>query len=156
MIAVSNTSPLILLDKIGHLWILGELFNNVIIPPAVDAEWFRPGGYKVPEWIATEQLMPEAQNVANDLHHKLDKGEAEAIGLFSVMNVNFLLLDDLNGRRLAKSMGFPVIGTLGLLISARQKGLINNLGATLEELQKHRFYIADEILKKALLLADEE
>ena len=156
MIAISNTSPLILLDKIGHLWILGELFNNVIIPPAVDSEWLRPGGYKVPKWLLSNSLTPEAHNGANDLYQKLDKGEAEAIALFSVMKVNFLLLDDLNGRRLAKSMGFPVIGTLGLLISAKQKGIINNLGSTLDDLKKHRFYIVDEILKKALILANDD
>jgi predicted nucleic acid-binding protein len=44
MLAVSDTSPLVLLDKAGHLWILGKIFEKVFIPPAVDAEWLRPGG----------------------------------------------------------------------------------------------------------------
>lgn len=54
MIAVSNTSPLILLDKTGYLWILERLFKKVIIPPAVDKEWLRPGGYIVPQWLSGE------------------------------------------------------------------------------------------------------
>ena len=45
MTAVSNTSPLILLDKVGHLFLLEQLFPKVIIPPAFDKEWLRPGGY---------------------------------------------------------------------------------------------------------------
>jgi predicted nucleic acid-binding protein len=49
MIAVSNTSPLILLDKAKCLWVLGKLFKKVIIPPAVNTEWLRPGGYVVPD-----------------------------------------------------------------------------------------------------------
>jgi hypothetical protein len=43
MMTVSNTSPLILLDKVGHLFLLEQLFQKVIIPPAVDKEWLRPG-----------------------------------------------------------------------------------------------------------------
>jgi uncharacterized protein len=86
------------------------------------------------------------------LSEKIDKGDAEAIALFSVMKADFLLLDDLKGRQAAKSLGFPVVGTVGILISARQKGIIDNLPAALEALQKHKFYITDEVLKKALAL----
>jgi predicted nucleic acid-binding protein len=58
MMAVSNTSPLILLDKVGHLFLLEQLFPKVIIPPAVDKEWLRPGGYSVPSWLSIEPLTP--------------------------------------------------------------------------------------------------
>ena len=71
------------------------------------------------------------------------------------MKADFLLLDDLKGRQTAKSLGFPVVGTVGLLVSARQKGIIDNLSATLDALQKHKFYITDEVLKKALALINE-
>lgn len=47
MIAVSNTSPLILLDKVGYLWILGKLFSKIIIPPSVDKEWLKIMGYSI-------------------------------------------------------------------------------------------------------------
>ncbi len=155
MIAVSDTSPLILLDKIGHLSILGKLFQKIIIPPSVDAEWLRPGGYHPPEWLFLESLSTEASDISNELSQKIDKGEAEAIALFSTMKVDFLLLDDLKGRQVAKSKGFSVVGTLGILVSARQKGFINNLRTTVEALQRQRFYITDEVLKKALTLVDE-
>jgi hypothetical protein len=155
MIAVSNTSPLILLDKIDHLWILGKLFQRVIISPAVNAEWLRPGGYKTPEWLSVNTLSPEATKSSIELSEKIDKGEAEAIALFSVMKADFLLLDDLKGRQTAKSFGFPVVGTIGILVSARKKGIIDNLPSVLEALQKHKFYITDEVLKKALALINE-
>ncbi|MGC2062344.1 MAG: DUF3368 domain-containing protein [Thermodesulfovibrionales bacterium] len=156
MIAVSNTSPLILLDKIGHLWILGKLFQHVIVSPAVNAEWLRPGGYKTPEWLEVKTLSPEAKQSSIDLSEKIDKGEAEAIALFPFMKAGFLLLDDLKGRQTAKSLGFPVVGTVGLLVSVRQKGIIDNLPAAFEALQNHKFYITDEVLKKALALGYEE
>ncbi|MDP2755769.1 MAG: DUF3368 domain-containing protein [Nitrospirota bacterium] len=155
MIAVSNTSPLILLDKAGCLWILGRFFKKVLIPPAVDAEWLRPGGYVIPEWLSVESHLPATNDVAKDLYQKLDKGEAESILLFSYAKADWILLDDLNGRRVAKAMGFPVVGTLGVLVAAKRKGMIPELSPVLDSLKKHRFYIADEVLKKALVLANE-
>jgi len=84
MIVISDTSPLILLDKINHLWVLEKLFNKVLIPPAVDSEWLRPGGYITPEWLSVVQLSPEAENTARDLATKIDRGEAEVIALYTV------------------------------------------------------------------------
>lgn len=155
MTAVSNTSPLVLLDKAGHLWILGKLFEKVSIPPAVDAEWLRPGGYVVPQWLTVETLSPDTISVAQDLYQKIDKGEAEAIALFSSMKADFLLIDDLNGSRQAKAMGLPVVGTLGILIAAKRKGIIPEITTVLEILKQHRFYASDEVLKRALILAGE-
>ena len=86
---------------------------------------------------------------------KIDKGEAEAIALFSSIKADWLLLDDLNGRRIAKAMGFPVAGTLGILITAKRKGIIPEITAVLEILKQHRFYVSDKVLQKALILADE-
>ena len=155
MIAVSNTSPLVLLDKADQLWILGKLFGKVFIPSAVDTEWLRPGGYVVPQWLSVATLSQDAVAIAKDLYQKIDKGEAEAIALFTSMKADLLLIDDLNGRRQAKAMGLPVVGTLGILIAAKRKGLIPEITAALEILKQHRFYVSDEVLKRALILAGE-
>ncbi len=155
MIAVSNTSPLILLDKAGHLWILGKLFSKVAIPPFVDKEWLRPGGYVVPEWISVKGLSPEAELEAIKLYQDMDKGEAEAIALFRIMKADLLLLDDLKARRYAKSLGLPVAGTTGLLIAAKQKGIIQEIKPILDSLRRHKFYLSDEVFKKALIMANE-
>lgn len=155
MIAVSNTSPLILLDKAGHLWILGELFSKVIIPPFVDKEWLRPGGYVVPDWLSVKSLSNEAESEAAKLYQDMDKGEAEAIALFYVMKADLLLLDDLKARRYAKSLGLPVTGTTGLLITAKHKGIIPEIKPVLDILRSHKFYLSDEVIRKALTLADE-
>ena len=155
MIAVSNTSPLVLLDKADQLWILGKLFEKVFIPSAVDTEWLRPGGYVVPQWLSVATLSQDAVSIAKDLYQKIDKGEAEAIALFTSMKADLLLIDNLNGRRQAKAMGLPVVGTLGILIAAKRKGIITEITAALEILKQHRFYVSDEVLKRALILAGE-
>ncbi len=155
MIAVSNTSPLILLDKVEHLWILGRLFTKVIIPPSVDKEWLRPGGYVVPDWLSVKNLTPESEADAEKLHQEMDKGEAEAIALFRGIKANLLLLDDLRARRYAKSLGLPVAGTAGLLITAKHREIIPEIKQVLDNLKKHKFYLSDEVLKKALIMANE-
>jgi predicted nucleic acid-binding protein len=155
MLVISDTSPLILLDKIGHLWILGKLFDKVIIPPAVHSEWLRPGGYITPEWLSVVLLSPDAENTARDLATKMDRGEAEAIALYTVHKTDFVLLDDLHGRKIAKSMDIPIVGTLGIITAAKQRGIIKDMKTVLDALQNNRFYITDEALRKALELAGE-
>ncbi|MBI4688312.1 MAG: DUF3368 domain-containing protein [Nitrospirae bacterium] len=155
MIAVSNTSPLILLDKVEYLWILGRLFKKVIMPPSVDKEWLRPGGYVVPDWLSVNNLSSEAESDATKLYQDMDKGEAEAIALFRVMKADLLLLDDLRARRYAKSLGLPVAGTVGLLITAKQRGIISEIKPILDNLRKHKFYLSNDIIKKAMDMVNE-
>lgn len=155
MKAVSDTSPIILLDKAGHLWILEKLFKEVIIPPAVDKEWLRPGGYKTPQWLSVGQLSSDAKHNAQKLAKKMDKGEAEAIALFQTIKADAVLLDDLKGRKEAELMGLPVVGTIGILVAAKRKGIIPELTPVINILKKHRYYLSDEVLEKALTLAGE-
>lgn len=155
MKAVSNTSPNILLEKAGHLWILEKLFKEVIIPPAVDKEWLRPGGHKVPQWLTVANLPSNAKHNADKLSMNLDRGEAEAIALFETIKADWLLLDDLKGRKQAKSLGLPVVGTIGILVTAKRKGIIPELGLIINTLKKHRYYLSDDVLEKALILAGE-
>ena len=156
MIAVSNTSPLILLDKANHLWVLGALFKKVVIADAVNKEWLRPGGYIVPDWLKVMPVPKEAIDLAKQLYQKVDAGEAEAIALFSALKSDVLILDDLNGRMQAKNLGFPVVGTIGILTKAKQRGIIEKLAPILDLLKEHRFYIDDELKKSALSLAQED
>jgi predicted nucleic acid-binding protein len=156
MMTVSNTSPLILLDKVDHLFLLEQLFQQVIIPPAVNKEWLRPGGYIVPPWLSVEPLNPEAQKIADDLRNRIDPGEAEAIALCLVKKAGWIILDDIKARQHAKSMGLQVTGTLGILIVAKKKGMIPSMRPVLEMLRTHRFYVADDVLAAALALVGEQ
>lgn len=155
MKAVSDTSPIILLDKAGHLWVLEKLFKEVIIPPAVDKEWLRPGGYKTPHWITVAQLSSDAAHNAERLAKKMDRGEAEAIALFQTVKADAVLIDDLKGRKEAESIGLPVVGTVGILVAAKRKGIIPEITPVINTLKKHRYYLSDEIFEKALALAGE-
>lgn len=156
MIAASNTSPLILLDNANHLWVLGKLFKKVVIPEAVNKECLRPGGYIVPDWLQVIPVPKETSYLAKQLYQKVDAGEAEAIALSSALKTDLLILDDLNGRRQAKDLGLPVVGTIGILTKAKQRGIIQKLAPVLDLLREHRFYIDDELRQSALALVHEE
>jgi len=155
MIAISNTRPLILLDKINLLSVLGKMFETVHIPTAVDKEWLRPGGYKTPSWIIVDRLSLQAMHMAKNLCKKIDLGEAQAIALYASSKADVLLLDDLNGRKLAKAMRIPVAGTLGILIAAKKRGLITELFPAIEKLKQNRYFISEDAIQKALHLAGE-
>ncbi len=62
----------------------------------------------------------------------------------------------MKGRKEAISKGLPVTGTVGVLLAAKRKGFLPELGPVLDILKKHRYYLSDELLAKALQLAGEK
>lgn len=146
--AVSNSSCLIALEKIGHLDLLSKSFDSILIPPAVQSEF----GKKI-DWLIVKSVQNTA--VVNSLKTQIDDGESEAIALAMEMTDVFVVLDDKKARRIAKQLGLKVIGTVGLLLRAKKKGIVTEIKPILDALQNVDFRIADILYKKALRLAKE-
>jgi hypothetical protein len=82
---------------------------------------------------------------------ELDEGEAEAIALFSEEPVEALLLDEKNARRVARRLSLPTLGTIGILIWAKQTGLILTLKEQLDALQTQgKFRLSRLVYQEAL------
>jgi predicted nucleic acid-binding protein len=64
-------------------------------------------------------------------------------------------LDDKAARNCAASLGIDVIGTIGLILMANRKGLIEKPVACLEKLKETGFRISDDLLRHAIKLAGE-
>lgn len=156
MKACCDTSPLILLDKVSHLWILGRIFEEIFIPPAVDKEWLRPGRHKTPEFINVHQISQDFKSMVRRLSTEIDEAEAEAIALCRQMNIELLVIDDLKGRNQAAKLGLRVIGTGGILIDAKRKGLISQIKPVLDELIKSRYRIDEDLYHSMLSKVDED
>lgn len=130
MIVVSDTSPLSNLAIVEHLWLLQHLYTTVIIPQAVANELANTGDEdkRVTDvlslnWVETRQVTNLA--LVTELRQRnLDLGEAEAIALTVELQADELLIDERLGRREATQLGLPIVGILGILLVAKQRGLI--------------------------------
>jgi predicted nucleic acid-binding protein len=66
----------------------------------------------------------------------LDNGEAEAITLAVQAKAEWILLDEKEGRKIAKSLGLNVTGILGILLRARQEGKLPSMQKAMNQLQE--------------------
>jgi hypothetical protein len=135
--------------------------EGVWIPPAVWQEVVeqgagRPGAQAVSEaeWITVHELT--AREIVHLLEDELDAGETEAIALASEVGADIVLMDERDARRSAKRMGLRVLGTIGLLIWAKQTGRIPSLRQVLDELQNRaKFRLSQTLYEQALDAVDE-
>jgi len=155
---VSNTSPILNLAIVGQLELLRQQFGEILIPKAVldelkvDEE--RPGSQAICEAIASGWIqVQEASNepLVQLLKQILDQGEAEAIALAIDLKADWMLLDEREGRKVAKSLGLNVTGILGILLRTKQLGELESLQPVIDELiNKAGFRIAPELLAQIL------
>jgi len=158
MLVVSNTSPIMNLAAVGMLDLLRQQFGEVIVPAAVidelklDTDY--PGTNEIRAamkagWL--KQINLEDDKVARALRRELDNGEAAAIALALQLKVESILMDERDGRSIAKSMGLSPIGIIGVLIRAKQNGDIDSVKEVLNKLMNEAgFYITDSLLKNIL------
>lgn len=148
---ISNSSPLIALEHLGHLDLLEKLFGAVIIPPAVAREL---APRILPTWITEHRLSQPIG--AQILGASLGNGESEAISLALELSAQLVILDDRPARRLAKALGLSVIGTLGALLLAKQKGLLSVIKPEMEALVNFGFRISQDLYVRVLNDAGEK
>jgi predicted nucleic acid-binding protein len=157
---VVNTTPIIALALIGQLDLLRHLYGEVVIPPAVQAEVLAggPGSIGVTElqganWIQTVSMQDPRRA---DLLSDLDRGEAEVIALAQELNAELVIIDERLARRHAKRLGLTLTGTLGVLLKARERGLVPAVGPLIDQLRQGDIWLDDALVAEALRLAGEE
>ena len=144
---VADSACLIALERIGHLEVLSALFEPVMIPPGVDQEF----GIPLP-WLIVKK--PIDDSLVMPLKMSVDDGEAEAIALAYEQKCP-IILDDGKARSAGKDKGLDVIGTIGVLIRAKQNGIYPAFKPLLEELERTGFYVSDALKEEALQIAGE-
>ncbi len=159
MIVVSDTSPISNLLQIGDLDLLRLLFNEIIIPQDVFDELCE---IKAQADILSEQtwiktLLVVDSELKAELLKDLDKGEAEAIILAIELHADYLLIDEVKGRAIAESYDIKVVGILGVLLQAKQKGLIADVKTHLQKLvDEAGFWLNPKLIEKVLEIAKEK
>ena len=148
LLAVTNSTCLIGLERIGRLDLLPQVFSTVFAPPTVAAEVRTPAS-----WHSVQAVQNSA--VVASLKTQMDSGEAEAYALAMELGDVLLILDDKKARRVAGQIGLKVIGTVGMLLRAKRAGVIAEVKPLLRELLQANFRISDGIIQEALRLSGE-
>lgn len=152
MIVISDTTPLNYLIQISHTFVLRELYGRVIVPQAVKEELLSDAApVAVKTWIRNPPDWLEVQPVSrNDpVLDRLGAGEREAILLAIELLADALIIDERAGRFEASRRSVRVIGTLGVLDSAAQRGLID-LPRTIKRLTQTSFRASPELVQSFL------
>lgn len=149
---ISNSSCLIILDKLGSLNFLQKLYSKNTIPKAVKEEVFK--SKPVPDWIdVVEITQPAAYRI---LEKNLGHGESEAITLSIELNADLFIVDDSAARKMAQKMGIKITGVIGVLLEAKKAGFIKELKPLLEFMIGEGFRVSKLVYEEALKLAGEE
>ncbi len=149
---VCNASPLIALAQINRLDVLRQLFVTVLASPAVCAE-VAPTVPSLPAWIIP---TPLAQPVPSEvLAAALGLGETEAIALALERKARVLVLDDRAARRMVHSLGVAIVGTLGILLAAKRRGVLTALRPCLDDLDAFHFRVSEPLREQVLRDAGE-
>jgi predicted nucleic acid-binding protein len=161
VIVVADTSVILNLALVGHENLLDTIFHEVVVPPAVQAEFVRLAassgrfaGLTLPNWIRVQAPKTIPTLIAGDAD--LDLGESEALALALEICADGVLIDEAHGRFIAIELGLTPIGVLGILVRAKRDGLLPTMAPVIKALlAKARFRVSDALILEALRLAGE-
>ncbi len=156
---ISNTTPLLSLLKIDKLNLLKELYGKIIIPEAVFREI--ENGKEKPyykdltkiDWIEIQKIKNKSSRA---YFTDLDEGEAEVLILANEQNADLIIMDEIIGRRYVKHLEINLTGTMGVLLKAKNRGLIGSVKNLLTELTEKGTWLNPDLISKILMLADEK
>lgn len=155
MRAVSNSTPLIFLAKIGRLNVLEEIFDAVLIPNKVFTEVVVDGKEKgyydaflVEEFIEKGFILKKEVEIEKLRGMPIGRGEIETIELATKEEIKDVLIDEAKGRRIARLYNLQPKGTLWVLTKAFEDDLLSKeeLKNCIQELIKCGYRIREEIL----------
>lgn len=149
-IVISDTSTLIIFQKIEHLDLLQKLYIELVTTPEIIEEY----GEELPNWIKVESVTDKKYQ--EFLETQVDSGEASAIALAKEYDDVLLLLDDMKARKLANKLNLKITGTLGIIHKAKHKGFIDKVKPLIEKILDTNFRIKDNIIQEILRLNEED
>jgi predicted nucleic acid-binding protein len=166
MIVVANTTPLILLAKCGLFSLLQRFYGQLLLPPAVWREVVEEGDGRAGQqetvdaqaigWITVRDLRDRemAQRLRDTFG--LGDGESEVIALVQECAADLVLLDDDRAVKRARELGFVVRRTPGILILAKEQGLIVSVKEHLAALRAEGLWLSAQAYDRILRDIGEE
>lgn len=154
-IVVSDTSPIRALAHLGYMDLLHALFGEVLVPPAVATELEKPRSrfqaISLHGLIFVRIQAPQNRKAVAELQTTLGPGEAEALVLAVEVHADAILIDESAGRAAALRRGLAPLGVLGILLRAKEQGLVDLLRPLLDRLQNELGFFVSPELRSAVL-----
>lgn len=157
-LVISNNSPLVALSTLDLLSLLRELYTEVLIPEEVQNEFLateqttRQAALDNSPWIITVSLTVPLHTLD---YGGLGAGEAAVFALAEEHKADLVILDDREAREYAQQIKLPMKGTVGILLEAKERGLIEKIKPLLNLLLDSGARLAPRIIDSALKLAGE-
>jgi len=149
-IVISDTSCLVILEKLNAFDLLHQLYPQVITTPEIQGEF----GTGLPDWITIQ--VPKDIALVEAFKESVDPGEASAIALTMEIGNARLIVDDRKGRILAGRMELTFMGSIGLLLRAKAQGLIPLIRPYTDRMLQTDFRVSHALIDYALEQAGEQ
>ncbi|MEX2589612.1 MAG: DUF3368 domain-containing protein, partial [Chitinophagales bacterium] len=130
---IADTSCFIVLSKIEALSLLGQVYKKILVTEEVANEF----GKSFPNQVEIKAV--QGQSKQQILEMQIDKGEASVIALALETTGSTVILDDYKARKIAEHLGLNITGTIGVLIKAKQLGLIQSIQPLLKKIKTTDF-----------------
>lgn len=148
-IVITDASCFILLDKIDALFVLEELYMEVITTPEIAAEY----GKRLPRWVDVKAV--QNRELLYTYAESIDIGEASAMALANEIHADLLILDDGAARKFAEKLKLEITGSMGVLLNAKKNNIITEIRPYLDKIQQTNFRISSSIISRILSAAGE-
>ena len=148
-VVIADTTCFILLDKIGKLELLQQLFFTITTTQTIADEFGKP----LPIWVNV--VAPTDIHYQEILEVEVDAGKASAIALSFEYEKPLLILDDFKARKLASKLNLLFTGTFGVFLKAKEVGVIDTVKSILELVQQTNFRFSETIVHNILREAGE-
>lgn len=157
MLIIADSSALIALATCDGLDVILRVYDDIKVPEAVYVETVAP---EKPQSDALGSfLIGRVMKVDTSrwvlAAGGLGRGEIEAMALYKQLSADALLIDDHRARVIAEHNQINCIGALGLLLIAKQNGIIDEIASYIEKLRNSSIHYGDDLLNRVLKLAGE-
>jgi uncharacterized protein len=159
-VVVADAGPLIALARLHLLSVLSSLYKTVVVPSVVWQEVTGSGQFEETPallqahqsgWLKVESSESAAALDPSSALWMVDAGERAALELAlarqSLGGESLLIVDDAAARACARRLKLSFVGTLGVLLRAKQRGLILEVVPQAQKLQSSGYFLSDALIE---------
>jgi predicted nucleic acid-binding protein len=146
---IGDSSALVALAIMDGLELLEKIFDTIYVPQAVYDEVtmsHKPESIRLRKFLINKvvTIKLEIDKIG------LGRGELEAIARYKHKKADFLLIDDRRAKNFAKLNGLNVIGSLGVMMLAKESKYITSIRDNLEKLKASKLFISEALIERVL------